>query len=79
MSSFRKEFNEYTLEELKDNDNDFGFTLKELFISKDEVMSMLDSIENGVNIIKEGLEKIQGLSEIDEIYTMAKLLSDKLY
>ena len=77
MSSFRKEFNTYTLEELKDND--FGFTLKESFVHEDEVKSMLDSIENGVNIIKEGLESIKGLSEIDDIYTIVKLLSDKLY
>jgi len=77
LSSFRKEFNTYTLEELKDND--FGFTLKESFVHEDEVKSMLDSIENGVNIIKEGLESIKGLSEIDDIYTIVKLLSDKLY
>ena len=77
MSSFRKEFNTYTLEELKDNES--GFTLKELFVSKDDVDNMLDSIENGVNIIKEGLENIKGLREIDDIYTIVKVLSDKLY
>ena len=77
MSSFRKEFNTYTLEELKDNES--GFTLKESFVHEDEVKSMLDSIENGVNIIKEGLESIKGLSEIDDIYTIVKVLSDKLY
>lgn len=77
MSSFRKEFDEYTLEELKDND--IGFTLKESFIPKDDILYILDSIENDVNLIKDGLEKIQGLSEIDEIRTMIKLLSNKLY
>ena len=77
MSSFRKEFNTYTLEELKDNES--GFTLKELFVSKDDVDNMLDSIETGVNIIKEGLESIKGLSEIDDIFNIVKLLSDKLY
>jgi len=77
LSSFRKEFNTYTLEELKDNES--GFAIKESFIPEDEVKSMLDSIENGVNIIKEGLESIKGLSEIDNIYTIVKLLSDKLY
>jgi len=77
LSSFRKEFNTYTLEELKDNES--GFTLKESFVHEDEVKSMLDSIENGVNIIKEGLESIKGLSEIDDIYTIVKVLSDKLY
>ena len=65
MSSFRKQFNTYTLEELKDND--FGFTLKDSFVPEDEVKSMLDSIEAGVNIIKEGLENIKGLTEIDDI------------
>ena len=77
MSSFRKEFNTYTLQELKDNES--GFTLKESFVHEDEVKSILDSIENGVNIIKEGLESIKGLSEIDDIYTIVKVLSDKLY
>jgi len=77
MSSFRKEFNTYTLEELKDNES--GFTLKESFIHEDDVDNMLDSIETGVNIIKEGLESIKGLSEIDDIYTIIKVLSDKLY
>jgi len=77
MSSFRKEFNTYTLEELKDNES--GFTLKELFVSKDDVDNMLDSIESGINIIKEGLENIKGLSEIDNTYTIVKVLSDKLY
>jgi len=77
LSSFRKEFATYTLEELKNNN--FGFTLKELFVSKDDVDNMLDSIENGVNIIKEGLESIKGLSEIDDIYNIVKVLSDKLY
>jgi len=65
LSSFRKQFNTYTLEELKDND--FGFTLKDSFVPEDEVKSMLDSIEAGVNIIKEGLENIKGLTEIDDI------------
>jgi len=77
LSSFRKEFNTYTLQELKDNES--GFTLKESFVHEDEVKSILDSIENGVNIIKEGLESIKGLSEIDDIYTIVKVLSDKLY
>ena len=77
MSSFRKEFNTYTLKELKDNES--GFTLKESFIHEDDVDNMLDSIETGVNIIKEGLESIKGLSEIDDIYTIIKVLSDKLY
>jgi len=77
MSSFRKEFNTYTLEELKDNES--GFTLKESFIHEDDVDNMLDSIETGVNIIKGGLESIKGLSEIDDIYTIIKVLSDKLY
>jgi len=43
LNSFRKEFNTYTLEELKDND--FGFTLKESFVHEDEVNSMLNSID----------------------------------
>jgi len=77
MSSFRKEFNTYTLKELKDNES--GFTLKESFIHEDDVDNMLDSIETGVNIIKEGLESIKGLSEIDDIFNIVKLLSDKLY
>jgi len=77
LSSFRKEFNTYTLEELKDNES--GFTLKELFVSKDDVDNILDSIEIGVNIIKEGLENIKGLTEIDDIYNIVKVLSDKLY
>ena len=77
MSSFRKEFNTYTLKELKDNES--GFTLKELFVSKDDVDNILDSIEIGVNIIKEGLENIKGLTEIDDIYNIVKVLSDKLY
>jgi len=77
MSSFRKKFSTYTLEELKDND--FVFTLKESFVPEDEIKSMLDSIEAGVNIIKEGLENIKGLSEIDDIFNIVKLLSDKLY
>ena len=70
MSSFRKQFNTYTLEELKDND--FGFTLKDSFVPEDEVKSMLDSIEAGVNIIKEGLENIKGLTEIDDILILWK-------
>jgi len=40
---------------------------------------MLDSIEAGVNIVKEGLENIKGLTEIDDIYNIVKVLSDKLY
>lgn len=77
MSSFRKEFNTYTLEELKDND--FGFTLNDSFVTEDEVKSILDSIEAGVNIVKEGLENIKELTEIDDIYTIVKVLSNKLY
>jgi len=77
LSSFRKEFNTYTLEELKDND--FGFTLNDSFVTEDEVKSILDSIEAGVNIVKEGLENIKELTEIDDIYTIVKVLSNKLY
>ena len=77
MSSFRKQFNTYTQNEIRDNE--FGFTQNESFVPEDEVKSMLDSIESGMNIIKEGLENIKGLTEIDDIFNIVKVLSDKLY
>lgn len=79
MKRFRKILNTYTFDELRNEDNDFGFNNSDYFISGNEIDKVLDSIENEVNMIKDKLKAIKGLTEIDEIYDVVKELSEKLY
>lgn len=81
MSDFRKYLDGYTYayEEVKDIDNGYEFTNSDKFVLENEVRNTLDSIENSVNLIKDSLEGIKGLSEIDNIYDMIKNLSSRLY
>ena len=81
MSSFRKDLKgwTYTYQEVKSVENEYGFTDSDKFVPEDEVKSILDSIENDINMMKDMLEKIKGLNEIDDIYDIAKELSSKLY
>lgn len=79
MITFRKELNTYTWDEVKDKDNSYEFSDSDSFVLEDEIKSILDSIENDVNMIKNKLKEIKGLSEIDEIYDIAKELASRLY
>ena len=81
MSNFRKDLKgwTYTYQEVKSVENEYGFTDSDKFVPEDEVKSILDSIENDINMMKDMLEKIKGLNEIDDIYDIAKELSSKLY
>ena len=81
LSNFRKELEKYTytLEDVKEEDNSFKLIDSDNFILETEVKSAFDSIENDINAIKDKLEEIKGLSEIDDIYKIIKELSINLY
>jgi ABC-type Fe3+-hydroxamate transport system substrate-binding protein len=48
-------------------------------IAPENAHEVLNHIEDRVNAIKDKLENIKGLTEIDEIYDMVNELSDDLY
>lgn len=52
---------------------------KENLILESTVKSVIDNIESDVNVIRDMLEGIRGLSEIEEIKEMVNNLSEKLY
>ena len=52
---------------------------KENLIPESTVKSVIDNIESDVNVIRDMLEGIRGLSEIEEIKEMVNNLSEKLY
>lgn len=52
---------------------------KEIFIPKSTVESVIDDIESDVNEIRDLLDEIKGLTEIDEIKDKVSSLSRKLY
>lgn len=58
----------------------YGFDdSKEDFILESVVKSVIDNIESDVNVIRDMLDGIRGLSEIEEIKEMVDNLSGKLY
>jgi hypothetical protein len=73
INSYRKYYNAYDYEDLEDSKPN------DQFVSAEEVQVMLDEIESEVNNIKDLVEPIDGLSEIDEVYNKLKDLSEKLY
>lgn len=52
---------------------------KENLIPESTVKNVIDNIESDVNVIRDMLEDIRGLSEIEEIKEMVNNLSEKLY
>lgn len=52
---------------------------KEDLIPESVVKSVIDNIESDVNVIRDMLDGIRGLSEIEEIKEMVNNLSEKLY
>lgn len=52
---------------------------KENLIPESTVRAVIDDIESDVNVIRDLLEGIRGLSEIEEIKKMVNNLSEKLY
>lgn len=54
---------------------EYNFT----YVTKDEVINILDEIEFRVDDIKDALEGIKGLSEIDDVKELLKSLSNDLY
>ena len=52
---------------------------KENLIPESTVKSVIDNIESDVNVIRDMLEGIRGLSEIEEIKEVVNNLSGKLY
>ena len=52
---------------------------KENLIPESTVKNVIDNIKSDVNVIRDMLEGIRGLSEIEEIKEMVNNLSGKLY
>lgn len=52
---------------------------KENFIPESTVKSVIDDIESDVNEIRDLLDEIKGLTEIDEIKEKVSILSERLY
>lgn len=50
-----------------------------LYVEKSEVINMIDNIESRVNDIKDALEPIKGLSEIEDIKDMIESLLKDLF
>jgi len=50
-----------------------------IYVTKDETINILDEIESRVNEIKDMLEPIEGLSEIDNVKLLLRGLSRDLY
>ena len=70
--------NELQVQEIiEDGGRNYGLTEK--YLSKDEVEEVVDNIERDVNEIKDLLDDISGLTEIEEIKDKIKNLSDKLF
>jgi len=52
---------------------------KENLIPESTVKSVIDDIESDVNEIRDLLDEINGLTEIDEVKEKISVLSEKLY
>lgn len=52
---------------------------KENLIPESTVKSVIDDIESDVNEIRDLLDEIKGLTEIDEIKEKVSILSERLY
>ena len=77
VSKYRKKIsNGFTYDDLKYYGYDNG---KEDFVTVSSVTNVLDLIESDVREISDLLNKISGLTEIDEIKCKVKLLEEKLY
>ena len=50
-----------------------------LFLSIDDVQEIMDDIEQDVVEIRDKLEEIEGLSEIEEIKDLVRKLANQLY
>lgn len=72
---YRKQINNY----LQDKDDIVGSNSNSEYIDIDEVRNVLDDIESRIEEIKDILDPIQGLSEIDEAKDLLKSLKDDLY
>lgn len=66
----------YTYDDLSDYGYDDN---KEILIPESKVENVIDDIESDVNEIRDMLDDIKGLSEIDEIKEKISSLSQKLY
>lgn len=77
ISKYRNEaLDGYTYNDLTEYGYDDN---KENLIPESIVKGVIDDIESDVNVIKDMLEDIRGLSEIEEIKEMVNNLSRKLY
>ena len=77
ISKYRNEaLDGYTYDDLIEYGYDDN---KENLIPESTVKSVIDNIESDVNVIRDMLEGIRGLSEIEEIKEMVNNLSGKLY
>lgn len=72
---YRKQIDNY----IQDKDDIMGDNSNSEYIDIDEVRNVMDDIESRVEEIKDILDPIQGLSEIDEAKDLLKSLKDDLY
>ena len=77
ISKYRNEaLDGYTYDDL----SEYGFdNNKENLIPESNVESVIDDIESDVNEIRDMIDDIKGLSEIDEVKEKISSLSQKLY
>lgn len=73
--TYRKELDDYTYT----SEDTIEYSNNSLYIDRVEVMTMLDDIESRVNDIKNALEPIKGLTEIEDVKEMVESLSKDLY
>ena len=77
ISKYRDEaLDAYTYNDLMEYGYDNN---KENFVLESIVKRVIDDIESDVNEIRDMLDDIKGLSEIDEVKGKISLLSEKLY
>lgn len=77
ISKYRNEvLDGYTYNDLIEYEYDDN---KENLIPESTVKNVIDNIESDVNVIRDMLEDIRGLSEIEQIKEMVNNLSEKLY
>lgn len=77
-NEYRREIDESSMpyEDLVDYGYDDN---KTLLIPEHTVKEVLDKIEGNINDVKDLLNNIKGLSEVDEIKDLINELSEKLY